>query len=115
MPFWILAEVPAAGSGAGRIWLVFLVVAGAGALLSRRRWWLGLLVLPVIAILSIVVIADLDDPTTGELLRQTRGPAFAAHCRLAITVGFLVPVAAAIRARLRRKAPLPLTDTVPPT
>ena len=115
MPFWILAEVPAAGSGAGRIWLVFLVVAGAGALLSLKRWWLGLLVLPVIAILSIVLIADLTDPTTGEMLRESRGPGFASQCYLAITVGFLVPLAAAIRARLHKKPPPPPPAAVPPT
>lgn len=115
MALWILAEIPATGSGAGRIWLVFLVVAAAGVLLSLKRWWLGLLVLPVVAILSIVLIGDLTDPTMGEAILQSRGPEFAAHCYLAITVGFLAPVAAAIRARFRKKPPPPPPDTVPPT
>ena len=115
MPLWFLADVRAAASGAGRIWLVFLVVAGAGVFLSLKRWWLGLLVLPVVAILSIVLIADLNDPALGEALLESRGPSFAAHCYLAMTVGFLVPVAAAIWARLHRKPPPPSTDDVPPT
>jgi hypothetical protein len=45
--------------------ILYGVLSVLGVLLARKRWWLGLLVLPVVAVFAWVDVSELHDPFVG--------------------------------------------------
>ena len=64
---------------------------------SRKKWWLGLLLLPVIAIFNN--IAELRDPYVGPAILHEAGRRYVAASYAMLFAALAFPIAAAFRQR----------------
>lgn len=51
--------------------LLYGVFSLIGTLLARKRWWLGFIVIPIVALFAIADVSELWDPFVGpEIVRE---------------------------------------------
>jgi hypothetical protein len=84
--------------------ILYGVVAGLGYLLSRRRWWWGLLSLPLVAAFAWGDVSELHDPFVGPAIVREAGYAYVLGWYAVIIAGFALPITSALlkRSSLRR-------------
>jgi len=84
--------------------ILYSVLAGLGYLLSRRRWWWGLLSLPLVAALAWRDVGELRDPFVGPAIVREAGYVYVLGWYALIIAGFALPVTSALlkRASVRR-------------
>ncbi len=79
--------------------ILYGVLSVAGWLLARKRWWLGLLVLPIVAVFAWVDVGELNDPFVGPAIIEEAGLLHALVWYAFILAGVGVPVLTAAMAR----------------
>jgi hypothetical protein len=72
--------------------ILYGVLSGLGLLLARERWWLGLLVLPVMAVFAWVDVSELNDPFVEPAIIREAGLLHALAWYAFILAGIGVPV-----------------------
>jgi hypothetical protein len=78
------------------------VLSVVGWLLSRKRWWLGLLVLPVVAVFAWADVGELHDPFVGPAIIREAGLLHVLVWYTFILAGIGVPVLTAAIMRRRK-------------
>jgi hypothetical protein len=73
------------------------VLCAIAYLASRKRWWLGLLLLPVIGIFSN--IAEVRDPYVGPAILQEAGQLYVTLSYAMLLAAIAFPIIAALRHR----------------
>lgn len=53
--------------------ILYGVLSVVGWVLARKRWWLGLLVLPIVAVFAWVDVGELNDPSVGPAIIEEAG------------------------------------------
>lgn len=76
----------------------------AGYLLSRRRWWWGLLSLPIIAFFAWSDIGELRDPSVGPAILREAGYTYVVGWYALMVAGFALPIVSAVLKRSSTKA-----------
>jgi hypothetical protein len=71
-----------------------------GCLLALKRWWWGLLVLPVVALFAWVDMGELHDPFIGPAIFKEGGLFYVVVWHALILAGFAVPI---LTAALKRR------------
>ena len=79
--------------------ILYGVLSVAGWLLARKRWWLGLLVLPIVAVFAWVGVGELNDPFVGPAIIEEGGLLHVLVWYAFILAGVGVPVLTAAMAR----------------
>jgi hypothetical protein len=84
--------------------ILYGVLAALGYLLSRQRWWWGLLSLPFVAALAWRDVSELYDPFVGPAIVREAGYGYVLGWHALIIAGFALPVTSALwkRASIRR-------------
>jgi hypothetical protein len=96
--FEVMDKEPALAQRAA-LYGVLIVV---GWLLSRKRWWLGLLVLPVVAVFAWADVGELHDPFVGPAIIREAGLLHVLVWYTFILAGIGVPVLTAAIMRRRK-------------
>jgi hypothetical protein len=96
--FEVMDKEPALAQRAA-LYGVLIVV---GWLLSRKRWWLGLLVLPVVAVFAWADVGELHDPFVGPAIIREAGLLHVLVWYAFILAGIGVPVLTAAIMRRRK-------------
>lgn len=89
----------------GWIWLVSVSLAVVGYVVSARRPWLFLLVLPVSAFVAWSFIADMVNPALSPGILRDAGQPYVVQTYLAAGLVIVVPVAGLLRGIARRRSP----------
>jgi hypothetical protein len=79
--------------------LGFILYGGLGLtgyLLSRRRWWWGLLALPVIAVFAWIDTSELRDPYVGPAILREAGYTYVVGWYTVMVAGFALPIVSAV-------------------
>lgn len=101
------AEVMDKEPAIGQIWLWALSLAFTGFVLSRVRWWLAFVTLP----LTLLLIADVMDSSVGPAIRQEAGIGYVAQAYTAFGLCLAIQAACmydSIRSkRVRKNGPVP--------
>jgi hypothetical protein len=82
--------------------LLYGVLSVMGCLLSRKRWWLGLLVLPIVSVFAWADLSELRDPFVGHAIIEEAGLLHVLAWYTFILAGIGVPVLTAAIVRRRR-------------
>jgi hypothetical protein len=82
--------------------LLYGVLSVVGYLLSRKRWWLGLLVLPVVGAFAWADLSELRDPFVGPAILEEAGLLHVLAWYTFMLVGIGVPVLTAAIFRRRK-------------
>ena len=77
------------------------ILSVVGWLLSRKRWWLGLLVLPIVGAFAWGDVSELRDPFVGPAIMEEAGLSYVVGLYTCIVVGIGAPVLTAEIARRR--------------
>ena len=83
---------------------VYGVFALVGILLARKRWWLGLSVLPLVALFGLADVSELRDPYVVPAIIQEAGLLHVVAWYALIFLALAIPSVAAVIER-RRKSP----------
>jgi len=79
--------------------ILYGILAGLGYLLSRRRWWWGLLALPLVAAFAWSDVSELYDPFVGPAIVREAGYAYVLGWHALIIAGFALPITSALLKR----------------
>ena len=79
-----------------QIWTLCLVVGVGGFLLSRFRYWLILIVLPVALILAWGQLSELHDPFIGPDILREAGYSYVAQSYVAMAIAVILPSVGAL-------------------
>jgi len=82
--------------------ILYCVLSVVGCLLSRKRWWLGLLVLPIVGVFAWADVGELRDPFVGPAIIKEAGLLHVLAWYTFILAGIGVPVLAAAIMRRRK-------------
>jgi len=78
------------------------VLTVVGILLARKRWWLGLTVLAVVAFFAFVDVSDLHDPFVGPAILREAGWPHVVLWHALILASIALPVLTAAFKRRRK-------------
>ena len=81
------------------IWVSAMTLAILGWAASLFRWWTGLIVATISAILSILMLLELHDPFVGPAIRTSRS--YFVQAYLAMFVALALPLIASLIAKRR--------------
>jgi hypothetical protein len=76
--------------------ILYGVLATCGFLLSRKRWWWGLLVLPIVVLFACIDFGELYDPFIGPAIIEEAGYTHFLAWQGFILGGLLLPVLASV-------------------
>jgi hypothetical protein len=79
--------------------ILYGVLIVLGLLLARKRWWLGLLVLPIVAVFAWADFSELHDPFVGPAIIREAGLLHVVVWYAFILAGIAVPVLTAVIVR----------------
>ena len=82
--------------------ILYGVLGVLGHLLSRKRWWGGLLVLPVVGVFAWADVGELHDPFVGPAIIREAGFVHVVAWYAFILAGIGVPVLTAAIMRTRK-------------
>ena len=93
-PLEVLDKVP----GPLRLWVLGIILGGAGYLLGQRRAWLGMIPITLMFLLALLLRTTSVDPGIEAALRA-EPPNFTLTTYLPIVLGILASVAGIARGR----------------
>ena len=73
------------------IWISSLLLGIGGLLLSRYKWWLATLVIPIALALALGQILELRDPFVGPHIVREAGYSYVLHSYLAAALSIFLP------------------------
>jgi hypothetical protein len=79
--------------------ILYGILAVVGCLLSRKRWWWGLLLLPVVTLFASVDIRELHDPFVGPAIVREAGFLYVLVWHALMLAGFAIPILTAALTR----------------
>jgi hypothetical protein len=82
--------------------ILYGVLSVVGCLLSRKRWWWGLLVLPVVGVFAWADVGELHDPFVGPAIIREAGFVHVVLWYAFILAGIGIPVLTAAIIRTRK-------------
>jgi hypothetical protein len=82
--------------------LLYGALTVVGILLARKRWWLGLTVLPVVALFAFADVSELHDPFVGPAIVREAGWPHVVLWYALILASITVPVLTAAFVRRRK-------------
>jgi hypothetical protein len=82
--------------------VLYGILSVMGWLLSRKRWWLGLLILPVVAVFAWADVGELHDPFVGPAIVREAGLLHVLVWYALMLAGISIPVLAAAIMRPRK-------------
>jgi hypothetical protein len=82
--------------------VLYGVLSVVGCLLSRKRWWMGLLVLPIVGVFAWADVSELHDPFVGPAIIREAGLLHVLAWYTFILAGIGVPVLTAAIMRRRK-------------
>ena len=112
LPALALAEVMDKEPSLPGVWLWSLVASVLSVLLTRLRWWLVFLSLPVAAFLPVRIVLECHDPFVGPAILSEGGSDYVLQVYLALV---LVVLANAVGLFLYRRAHALAVATRSPT
>ncbi len=83
---------------------VYGVLSLGGVLLARKRWWLGLSVLPVVALFGLADISELRDPFVGPAIIEEAGVLHVVVWYALILLAAAIPTIAVVIRRRRKSS-----------
>jgi hypothetical protein len=87
------------------MWISALVLGGGGLLLCRRWPWLVLLILPVVALGTWALSAEIADPFVGPAILREAGTNYPTHAYASGALSAILPLMGYVRwLRGRRRA-----------
>jgi hypothetical protein len=75
-----------------RIAIMYSFLSVIGYLLSRKVWWCGLLVIPIVSLFALGDLAELHDPFVGPAIVREAGLLHVVLWHAFILAGFGVPI-----------------------
>ena len=82
--------------------IVYSVLSVAGWVLARKRWWLGLVVLPIVAVFAWTDVGELNDPFVGSAIIKEAGLLHVLMWYAFMLAGIGVPVLTAAIMRMQK-------------
>ena len=79
--------------------ILYGVLGALGYVLSRQRWWWGLLLLPLVAALAWRDVSELYDPFVGPAIVMEAGYSYVLGWHALIIAGLALPITSALRKR----------------
>jgi hypothetical protein len=79
--------------------MIYGGVGIVGCALSRRRWWWGLLTLPLIGLYAWIDVGELRDPTVGAAILREAGYKYIVGSYAFMVAGSALPIASALLKR----------------
>jgi hypothetical protein len=81
------------------VWILFLTLGVGGFLLSRYRYWLLLVALPLSLLFVWVQLAELNDPFVGPDIVGEAGQSYITQSYIAMALAVIIPCLGIIRRR----------------
>lgn len=86
--------------------ILYIVPGLLGAGLSRKKWWLGILVLPLVFTFAWIDYGELHDPFVGPAIVHEAGVGYVLAWHSLIVLGIVLPIGSAMMfSRSKRTAP----------
>ena len=106
IPVLVVFEVMDKEPSLSGLALWYVGLCAIAYLASRQRWWLGLLLLPVIGFIGFSNIAEVRDPYVGPAILQEAGQRYVtlSYAMLLSAIAFPIIVALRRRQSHRRRA-----------